>query len=29
MILMQKKENTDKQLFILAASTWLKDSHKR
>ena len=29
MILMQKKEGEDKQLFILAASTGLKDSHRR
>ena len=29
MILMQKKQNEDKQLFILAASTGLKESHKR
>ena len=29
MILMQKKEEEDQQLFILAASTGLKDSHRR
>ena len=29
MILMQKKQEEDKQLFILAASTGHKDSHKR
>ena len=29
MILMQKREDRDEQLFILAASTGLKDSHLR